>query len=114
MAAKNNDKIQIEDKILAKKILDEVSQIKGVSRFVDVGITKSIANTVLRKNNLLPGILISHDDDRITAFLHINVYFGINIPQLSYDIQTKLKPALSEMTTNKVQAINIIVEGIDT
>lgn len=113
MAAKNSDKNQIEDQKIAKKIFDEVSQIEGVSRFVDVGITKSIANTVFGKSNALPGIVVSRDDDKLSVALYIKVFFGINIPQLSYDIQTKLKPIISEITESKIQAINITVEGID-
>lgn len=113
MAVKNNDKNQIEDQKIARKIFDEVSQIEGVSRFVDIGITKSIANTVFGKNNSLTGIVVSRDNDKLSVALHIKVYFGINIPQLSYDIQTKLKPVISEMTESKVQAININIEGID-
>lgn len=113
MATKNNDKNQIEDFKIAEKIFNEVRSIEGVSKFVDVGITKSIANTVMGRDNFLPGIVISHDEDKISVSLYINVYLGINIPQLSYDIQTKLKPILSQMTENKIQAINITVEGID-
>lgn len=112
MAAKTNDKNSIEDLAIAKKISEEVCKIEGVSRFVETGITKSIAN-VFGRGNAFPGIEISRDNEIINISLYINVYYGINIPQLSYDIQTKLKPVISEMTANKVQAININVEGID-
>lgn len=113
MAAKTNDKKSIEDQAIAKKINEVVNGIDGVSKFVDVGITKSITNAVFGRDNYLPGIVFSHDEDILTISLHINVYFGINIPQLSYDIQTILKPIVAEMTSDKIQAINIIVEGIE-
>lgn len=113
MAAKTNDKKTIEEQAIAKKIHDEVISIEGVSKFAEVGITKSITNAVFGRDNYLTGIVFSREEDRLIISLHIKVYFGINIPQLSYDIQTKLKPIVAEMTSDKVQAINIIVEGIE-
>ena len=41
------------------------------------------------------------------------VYFGVNIPQLCYDIQSKVKRDIEEKTDQTVKAVNIRVEGLD-
>lgn len=97
---------------ISKRIAKELLSMKGVSKLVDAGITESITNTVLRRN-YTQGIKLSVENELITAALHIKVYYGVNIPQLSYDIQSKIKNLLEEITDYRVDAINIYVEGID-
>ena len=55
----------------------------------------------------------SDDDEVITIQLEIIVYFGVNIPQLCYDIQTKVKRNIEAETGLEIKAINIRVVGID-
>ncbi|MBQ6151391.1 MAG: Asp23/Gls24 family envelope stress response protein [Mogibacterium sp.] len=43
----------------------------------------------------------------------IIVYFGVNIPQLCYDIQTRIKNDIEKTAGIPVKAVNIRVEGID-
>ena len=111
--ANNFNKKSISEKIVARRIAKELVDMPGVSSLADDGIKRAITNTVLRKRDSIKGIDISKDDDSISIDLRINVYYGINIPQLSYDIQTKIKPLVEEMTKLKLKAINISVEGIE-
>ena len=59
------------------------------------------------------GVRINRDGDNISINLHIIVYYGYNIPQLSYEIQSAIKNVIEEFTGLKVDAVNISVEGID-
>ena len=69
---------------------------------------------VLGRDVINPGIRVSSDDDEvITIQLEIIVYFGVNIPQLCYDIQTKVKRNIEAETGLEIKAINIRVVGID-
>ena len=52
-------------------------------------------------------------NDLITIQLDILVYFGVNIPQLCYDIQTKVKRNIEAETGLEIKAVNIKVVGID-
>ena len=45
--------------------------------------------------------------------LEIIVYFGVNIPQLCYDIQSKVRNDLESNAGLNVRAVNIKVEGLD-
>ena len=90
----------------------DIISFDGVSRFTDFGITDNIQK-VIGRDVQNPGIKISDDDDGMTINCEIIVYFGVNIPQLCYDIQTKVKKDIEETTGLDVKAVNIKVEGID-
>ena len=111
--ADNSNKNSILERNVARRISKELLSMSGVSSLAGDGITKAIANTVLRKKDSVKGIDVSIADEEIYVDLRINVYYGINIPQLSYDIQTKVKPIIEDMTNLKIKAINISVEGIE-
>ena len=90
----------------------EVLAFSEVSRFADASLTENITQAVLRKDTH-PGIKITTDDDKVTINLELIVYYGVNIPQLCYDIQTKVRHNLTEATGLDIRAVNIKIEGID-
>lgn len=91
----------------------EVLAFDDVSRFPDASLTENL-QAVLGRDVINPGIRVSSDDDEvITIQLEIIVYFGVNIPQLCYDIQTKVKRNIEAETGLEIKAINIRVVGID-
>lgn len=91
----------------------EVLAFDDVSRFADATLTENI-QAALGKDLINPGIKVSADDDeQITIQLEILVYFGVNIPQLCYDIQTKVKRNIESETGLEIKAVNIQVVGID-
>jgi uncharacterized alkaline shock family protein YloU len=91
----------------------EVLAFDDVSRFADATLTENI-QAALGKDLINPGIKVSADDDeQITIQLDILVYFGVNIPQLCYDIQTKVKRNIESETGLEIKAVNIQVVGID-
>lgn len=101
-----------EDLNLIELIESEVLAFKEVSRFADASLTENITQAVLRKD-INPSIRISNDNDVITISIEIIVYYGVNIPQLCYDIQTKVRNNLRNATGLDIKAVNIRVEGID-
>ena len=60
-----------------------------------------------------PSIKITEENDEYTINIEIFVYYGVNIPQLCYDIQTGLIHSLMEHAGAVVKSVNIRVEGID-
>ncbi len=84
----------------------------GVSRFPDPGFSENIQKAIgMGAPN--PGVKISEDDGNLTVNCEIIVYYGVNIPQLCYDIQMKVKRDVEEVSEAEVRAVNIRVEGID-
>ena len=90
----------------------DIMSFDAVSRFPGFGLTDNIQKAMGRDIQN-PGIRISEDDDGITISCEIIVYFGVNIPQLCYDIQTRVKKDIEETTGLNVKAVNIKIEGID-
>lgn len=113
MSEKKNDHNQILDLEIAKAISSELLNYDEVSSLADVGIAKTITNTVLKKEDSIQGIVISRDENNITIDIYIKVYYGVNIPQLSYDIQSKIQPIIKKITDDKITGININVEGLE-
>lgn len=90
-------------------IEQEVLSCEDVSRFDEATLTEKM----LSAGRAGSGIRISDDDDEIVITLNIIVYYGVNIPQLCYDIQVKVRRAVSEGAGVNVKAVNIHVDGID-
>ena len=102
-----NDDIDIID-LIEKDII----AFDAVSRFPDLGFSENIQKAIgMDVHN--PGIKVSEDDGVLTINCEIIVYFGVNIPQLCYDIQSKVKRDIEEQTDFSVKAVNIRVEGLD-
>ena len=101
-----------DDVKLFELIEKEVLSFDEVSRFADASLTENI-QAAFGRDLINPGIRITSDDDCLTIQLEIVVYFGVNIPQLCYDIQTDVKKNIESVTGLKIKAVNIEVIGID-
>ena len=101
-----------DDISIISLIEKDILSFTEVSRFPGIGITGNIQN-MLGAHNPNPGIKVSEEDGELFVSCEIIVYFGVNIPQLCYDIQTKIKNDIEKTTGMPVRAVNIRVEGID-
>ena len=101
-----------DDVKLFELIEKEVLSFDEVSRFADASLTENI-QAAFGRELINPGIRITSDDDNLTIQLEIIVYFGVNIPQLCYDIQTDVKKNIESVTGLQIKAVNIEVIGID-
>ena len=97
---------------LVDLIEKDIISFDAVSRFPDYGFSDNIQKAIGRDIQH-PGIKISEDDGTLTINCEIIVYFGVNIPQLCYDIQSKVKRDIEDKTDFTVKAVNIRVEGLD-
>ncbi|MBQ6622497.1 MAG: Asp23/Gls24 family envelope stress response protein [Mogibacterium sp.] len=104
--------IMIEDQVIVEYVSEEVLKYEGISRLVG-GITESFSKNILGREPASQGIKITRDGDHIGINVHVIVYYGVNIPQVSYDIQTSVKEVIEKYTGLTVDAVNVGVEGID-
>lgn len=89
----------------------DIFSFSEVSRFAGAGFTGNIQNMLGAYQNT--GIRVAEEDGGLVINCDIIVYFGVNIPQLCYDIQTRIKNDIEKTTGITVKAVNIRVEGID-
>ena len=102
----------VNDIDLIDLVEKDVISFDAVSRFPDLSLSDNIQKAIgMDIHN--PGIRISEDDGVLTINCEIIVYFGVNIPQLCYDIQSRVKRDIEEKTDFTVKAVNIRVEGLD-
>ena len=88
----------------------EVLSFDVVSRFDEATLTEKM----LSAGRAGSGIRITEDDDgRLIVTIDIIVYYGVNIPQLCYDIQTRVKNEIEKTGCASVGAVNIKIEGLD-
>lgn len=104
--------IIIEDQVIVEYVSDEVMRFDEVSRLVG-GITESFSKNILGRDSGTQGVKVTRDGNEITINIHLIVYYGVNIPQISYDIQNNVKQTVEAYTGLTVSAVNIGVEGID-
>lgn len=101
-----------DDLDLIGLIEKDIIAFDSVSRFPGIGFTGNIQKAI-GMGIQDSGIKISKDDGELTINCGIIVYFGVNIPQLCYDIQSTIKKDIEDNTGLTVKAVNIRVEGID-
>ncbi len=101
-----------DDIDLIELVEKDIMAFNEVSRFPGFGLSENIQKAIgMDVHN--PGIKVSEDDGMLTINCELIVYFGVNIPQLCYDIQSKVKRDIEEKTDFTVKAVNIRVEGLD-
>ena len=97
---------------LVELVERDIMSFDAVSRFPDPGFSENIQKVIgMDVHN--PGVKVSEDDGVLTINCEIIVYFGVNIPQLCYDIQSKVKRDIEDQTECTVKSVNIRVEGLD-
>ena len=85
-----NGCISIDDQVIVGYITEEVHKIKGVSKMIS-SISDNFSKNIFGRDSGMNGVRINRDGDNISINLHIIVYYGYNIPQLSYEIQSAIK-----------------------
>lgn len=104
--------VVIEDTVIADYAAEATLSVDGVIRLVG-GIADSLSRNILGRETGAQGIRVAREEDHVTVSIHIVVAYGINIPQLSYDIQNRTKESIEKYIGLTVDAVNISVEGIE-
>ena len=97
----------------------EVSEAeKGTVDFA----ARVISETVLATEgvaSLLPvppihkGVIVTNLFGNVEVEIFVVVDYGVNIPELSWEIQERVKDAFAEQTSLTASHINIHIEGVD-
>ena len=99
MATKEQKEMS-QSELLAKTVTDAVLKTHGVSGLVNM---QPITN----------GVLITNLFGNVEIEIYLRVYYGCNIPEVSWNIQERVKKALSDNELPEAKHINIHIEGVD-
>ena len=84
--------------------VDGVLELEG-------GWTNRIANVLAREKHT-SGIAVAVEDNRLTLNLHVVVQYGVRIPEVSWNLQDRIKQAVEGETGKQIDKINILIAGV--
>ena len=102
-------KTTISSEVLVSIALLATMSVDGVSRMTSV---PRDVNTLFKKG-LTEGVEITVDDDIVYADIYIILKNGVNVREVSRQIQNQVSRSISEMVGMEVGRVNIHVEDID-
>ena len=78
------------------------------------GFAGGITEVLSGKKNLSKGIKVDADEKEVRIDVNIIVKYGSRIPDVAYEIQTRVKKSVENMTGLKVSEVNVHVQGVKT
>lgn len=109
-----------EDKIGEIRVADEVvtiiaglaaTEVEGVS-----SMSGNITNEIVAKTgvkNLSKGVRVDVMDGIVTVDLNLNIKYGYKIPEVSGNVQDRVRTAIETMTGLEVGTINVRISSVD-
>lgn len=104
--------IKIADDVVAVIAGMAVSEIPGVANMAG-GFAGGISEVLSGKKNFAKGIKVDVGEKETKIDVNIIVEYGTRIPDVAYEIQTKVKKAVETMTGLKVIEVNVHVQGVN-
>lgn len=109
-----------EDKIGAIRVADDVvSIIAGLAATEVEGVGSmagNITNEIVAKTgikNLSKGVHVDVIDGIVTVDLDLNIKYGYAIPEVSGNVQERVRTAIETMTGLTVGTINVRIASVD-
>lgn len=108
----DNNKIKIADEVVAVIAGKAVTEVQGVAE-MSGGFAGGIGEVLSGKKNLAKGIKVIVTEKDAKIDVNIIVEYGTRIPDVAYEIQTKVKKAVETMTGLQVLEVNVHVQGVN-
>lgn len=110
ISVEGNDTIKIANEAVATYAGIAVSEVPGVYGMAGgfAGITEALSG----KKNLAKGIKVDVGEKSAKIDVNIIVEYGARIPDVAFEIQTRVKKSVENMTGLKVAEVNVHVQGV--
>ena len=111
ISVEGNDTIKISNEAVATYAGIAISEISGVYEMAGSfagGITEALSG----KKNHTKGIKVDVGDKNAKIDVNIIVEYGARIPDVAFEIQTRVKKSVENMTGLKVLEVNVHVQGV--
>lgn len=105
--------IKISDDVVAVIAGVAVSEVPGVAGMAG-GFAGGISEVLSGKKNLAKGIKVDVAEKEAKIDVNIIVEYGTRIPDVAFEIQTRVKKAVENMTGLKVEEVNVHIQGVNT
>ena len=111
ISIEGNDTIKISNETVATYAGIAVSEVPGVYGMAG-GFAAGITESLSGKKNLAKGIKVDVEEKNAKIDVSIIVEYGARIPEVAYEIQTRVKKSVENMTGLKVLEVNVHVQGV--
>lgn len=102
--------IQISNDAVSTYAGIAVAEVKGV--YGKGGTFSEITEALSGKKNYTKGIKVDVDNNTVKIDVSVIVIYGARIPDVAFEIQSKVKKTVENMTGLKVTEVNVNVVGI--
>ena len=109
----DNNEIKIADDVVAVIAGVAVSEVPGVAQMAG-GFAGGITEVLSGKKNLAKGIKVEVGEKDTKIDVNIIVEYGVRIPDVAFEIQSRVKKTVETMTGLKVANVNVHVQGVKT
>lgn len=109
--AKCESQLKIANDVVGKIAAIAALEVEGVSAMGN-NVTTEIMGKVGMKN-ILKNVKVEILNGEINVDLAITVDYGKNLPAISQQVQTRVKQAIENMTSLKVNDVNVRIAGIN-
>lgn len=114
MSGQPNEKLgslKISDDVITVCAASAVMKLPGVSQLTG-GLTESISKNILGIDSAGKGVKVSRNDAGLILDIYVIVKYKVKIPQLAWEIQSRVKEEIESITDLKVLEVNIHVQGV--
>ncbi len=110
ISVEGNDTVKIANEAVATYAGIAVSEVSGVYGMAGgfAGITEALSG----KRNLAKGIKVDVGEKDAKIDVNIIVEYGARIPEVAFEIQSRVKKSVENMTGLKVLEVNVHVQGV--
>ncbi len=105
------DDLEISSDVVATIAGVAISEVIGANRIT--GFFDNIAEAFKTKNKEGKGIKVDIKENKCRIDANIIVDFGTRIPEVAFEIQTRVKKSVEAMTGLEVREVNVHVQGIN-
>ena len=99
--------VKISNEAIATYAGIAISEVQGV-----YSMAGTFAEALRGRKNLTKGIKIESDAKSAKIDVSIIVEYGARIPEVAFEIQTRVKKSVEAMTGLKVVEVNVHVQGV--
>lgn len=109
-----------EDQLGVIRVADEVvtiiaglaaTEVEGVSSMAGNITNEIVAKTGIK--NLAKGVRVEVMDGIVTVDLNLNIKYGFAIPEVSANVQDRVRTVVETMTGLEVATINVRIASVD-
>ncbi len=110
ISVEGNDTVKISNEAVATYAGIAVSEVSGVYGMAGgfAGLTEALSG----KKNLAKGIKVDVGEKDAKIDVNIIVEYGARIPEVAFEIQSRVKKSVENMTGLKVLEVNVHVQGV--